>query len=65
MKLTKKQIDIIRENTPKELKGVNTAYTIADFGYYQPSQANWAYHACYVEYKGLRVLVVKVFGEII
>lgn len=65
MKLTKKQIEIIRENTPKELKGVNTAYTIADFGYYRPSWANWPYIACYVKHKGLPILVVKQFGQII
>lgn len=65
MKLTKKQIEIIRENTPEELKGVNTAYTITDFGYYRPRWANWAYHAVYVSYKGVPVLVVKQFGQII
>lgn len=65
MNLTKKQIEIIIENTPRELKGVNMAYTIADFGYYRPSYANWAYHACYIRYKGLMILVVKQFGQIV
>lgn len=65
MKLTKKQIEIIRENTPKELKGVNTAYTFQDFGYYQPSQANWSYQVGYIKYKGVPILVVKQFGQII
>lgn len=64
MKLTKKQIEIIRENTPKELKGLHNSF-IEDFGYYQKSGANWSYLAGYVEYNGLRILVVKVFGEII
>lgn len=65
MKLTKKQIEIIRENTPEELKGSQNFSHIADFGYYQPYNANWSYHAVYVLYKGVKILVVVRFGEIL
>lgn len=60
MRLTKKQIEIIRENTKAELKGKQaTLYTI--LGYYQPSGANWSYQAGWT-YEG--DLVVVRFGEI-
>ena len=68
MKLTKKQIEMIRANTPDEIKGkqvssINEAYGDT-LGYYQPSQANWAYTAQYITYKGAKYLVVTRFGEI-
>lgn len=68
MKLTQKQIEIIRENTPKEIKGkqytnINEAYGDT-LGYYQPSGANWAYTAQYITYKGIKYLVITRFGEI-
>lgn len=65
MKLSKAQIKMIRENTPNELKGRQDLPTLADFGYFMPMGANWSYRAVYVNYNGLRVLVVKQFGEII
>lgn len=64
-KLTKKQIDIIRECTPAELKGSQKYPTVRSFGYFMPSMANWAYCADYVEYNGVLILVVKRFGEIL
>ena len=63
MNLTKKQIDIIIKNTPKALKGKQMSIWTT-LGYYRPSQANWSYHAGYVEYKKQMILVVTVFGEI-
>lgn len=68
MKLTKKQIEIIRANTPEEIKGkqyiyINEAYGNT-LGYYQPSGANWAYTAQYITHKGIKYLVVTRFGEI-
>lgn len=68
MKLTRKQIDIIRENTPKELKGkqassVNEKYGEV-LGYFQPSQANWSYTAQYITVNNIKYLVATRFGEI-
>ena len=63
MKLTKKQIDVIVENTPSELKGFHTAFE-SDLGYFMPSNANWSYRAGYVKHNGVLVVVVKVFGVI-
>jgi hypothetical protein len=64
MKLTRKQIDIIREHTPQELKGKQGYSFVTDFGYYTPSQANWSYLAGYINYNNNYILVVKRFGEI-
>ena len=65
MKLTRKQIDIIRLYTPEELKGTQlkgwAGYTL---GLYTPSGANWSYIAKYIDYNGAPVLVVTRFGEI-
>ena len=65
MKLTRKQIDIIRLYTPEELKGTQlkgwAGYTL---GSYTPSGANWSYIAKYIDYNGAPVLVVTRFGEI-
>lgn len=60
MKLTKKQIDMIRQHTPENLKGkqVTISHTL---GYFQPYEANWSYVAGWT-YDGL--LVVTRFGEI-
>lgn len=68
MKLTRKQINIIRENTPKELKGkqassINEKYGEV-LGYFQPSQANWCYTAQYITVNNIKYLVVTQFGEI-
>lgn len=61
MKLTKKQIEAIRENTRKKLKG--THQNIAtDFGYFTPYGANWSYCAGWT-YGG--DLVVTRFGIVI
>ena len=60
MKLTKKQIDLIRKNTPDALKGTQT--TIRDFlGSFTPSGANWSYYAGWTR-DG--ILVVTRFGEV-
>ena len=71
MKLTKQQIDIIRENTPKELKGRTDLSMIADLGRYQKAGANWSYKAGWVQYLmddieayRTKVLVVMMYGEI-
>ena len=68
MKLTKKQIEIIRKNTPNEIKGMQRANIkaeyLGEFGYYQPSGANWAYIAEYIKYNGQPLLIVTQFGEI-
>jgi hypothetical protein len=65
MKLTRKQIDVIRLYTPEELKGKQASgwsgYTL---GLYTPSGANWSYIAKYIDYNGTPVLVVTRFGEI-
>lgn len=68
MKLTKKQIEIIRKNTPNELKGMQRASIKAEYlgelGYYQPTNANWAYIAEYIRYNRQPLLIVTQFGEI-
>ena len=63
MKLTKKQIDTIIENTPRELDGCHNAFE-CDFGHYMKAGANWSYRVGYVKHDGGMVLVVKVFGLI-
>lgn len=65
MKLTKKQIDLIIANTPAELHGqpVGSCAGI-ELGYNQPAGANWAYHAKYIDYNGIPVLVAIRFGHI-
>lgn len=44
MKLTKKQIETIRRNTPEELKG-KQAHIVETLGYYTPAGANWSWRA--------------------
>ncbi len=63
MSLTKKQIDIIRKNTPEKLKGKQMSLE-QTLGYYRPYSANWSYCAGYVEYKGVMILIVTVFGKV-
>lgn len=68
MKLKKKQIEIIRRNTPAEIVGkqrqhINAQY-IEKLGYYQPTNTNWSYVAEYISYKGQPLLIVTRFGEI-
>jgi len=63
MNLSKKQIDIIIENTPKELKGKHRSFD-SDLGHYMKYGANWSYQAGYVSHNNNQVLVVKVFGLI-
>ena len=60
MKLTKKQIDIIRAHTPESLKGsqVTVSQTL---GFFQPYEANWSYVAGWT-HDG--ILVVTRFGEV-
>ena len=68
MKLTKKQIEIIRRNTPAEIVGKERQHIDAQYieklGYFQPESANWSYIAEYISYKGQPLLIVTRFGEI-
>lgn len=68
MKLTKKQIDLIRSKTPETMKGLQISITTT-LGYYQPKNANWCYIAGWVitlDCLGNEEenLVVTRFGEI-
>jgi hypothetical protein len=63
MKLSKKQIDLIRANTPEKHKGKQTVI-IDSLGYFTPAGANWSYRAGWAEIDGARVLVVTRFGEV-
>ena len=65
MKLTRKQIDMIINNTPAALKSRQIGFQGDIFGTYQISGANWSYIAVYIDYNGGRVLVVKQFGIIL
>ena len=66
MKLTKKQIDTIILYTPAELHGKPVqGWTGYELGYWQPAGANWAYHAQYIEYNSVPILVVTQFGHIV
>lgn len=60
MKLTKKQIEIIRAHTPEDLKGKQDRI-MESLGYYQPIDANWSYCAGW-NYDG--ILIVTRFGEV-
>lgn len=64
MKLTRKQIDLIRLHTPGELKGKQINSSGDTLGLYTPSGANWSYIAKYIDHNGAPVLVVTRFGEI-
>ncbi len=64
MNLTKKQIEIIKNHTPKELRG--KSLSLWDFlGYFTPAGANWSYRVGYVQYKKIYVLVVTRFGQVL
>ena len=68
MKLTRKQINIIRDNTPNWLKGkqasnINEKYGEI-LGFFQPTNANWCYTAQYITVNSIKYLVVTRFGEI-
>lgn len=66
MKLTKKQIDTIILYTPAELHGQPVqGWTGVELGYYSPVNANWAYHAQYIEYNGIPIPVITQFGHIV
>ena len=60
MKLTKKQIELIRSHTPEDLKGKQDRIK-ESIGYYQPREANWSYFAGW-NYDG--ILIVTRFGEV-
>ena len=64
MKLTKKQIETIKANTPEELKGLQV-YLWDTLGYYQKTGANWSYVVGYTTYKGVMLPVVTMFGEVL
>lgn len=63
MKLSRKQIDLIRANTPEKHKG-KQAFIVESFGYFMPACANWSYRAGWAEIDGERVLVVTRFGKV-
>lgn len=63
MKLSKKQIELIRANTPEKYKGKH-ANIVASLGYFMPANANWSYRAGWVDIDGECVLVVTRFGEV-
>ena len=66
MKLTKKQIDLIINNTPAELRRQPVGSCAGpELGYYIPAGANWAYHAQYIDYNGAPILVVIQFGHVV
>ena len=66
MKLTKKQINTIILYTPAELRGKPISGRIGvELGYYQPNNANWAYHAEYIEYNGIPIPVITQFGHVV
>lgn len=66
MKLTKKQIEIIKGNTPKALRGRQIGSMSLDYlGYYQKASANWRYIVGFTEFNGVKVLVVTMFGEVL
>ena len=60
MKLTKKQINMIREHTPEELRGKFDRVEIT-LGHYQKPGANWSYCA---GWNKAGQLIVTVFGEV-
>jgi len=60
MNLTKKQINLIIENTKKELKGTFTSISKI-LGYFQKADANWSYQAGWDHENNL---IVTVFGEV-
>lgn len=60
MKLTKKQIEIIRKQTKKELKGQQKSICVT-LGFFHPSDANWSWVAGWT-FEG--DLVVTRFGEV-
>lgn len=60
MKLTRKQIEIIRSHTPDYMRGKQVKIDDV-LGTFQKSDANWSYIAGWT-YDG--ELVVTVFGEV-
>lgn len=60
MKLTRKQIEAIRDHTPDDMKGKQVRIDEV-LGTYQKSGANWSYIAGWT-YDN--VLVVTMFGEV-
>ena len=62
-KLSKKQINMIIKNTPKELHGksVGDFAIVQELGYYQKEDANWSYRAGWLNNGQL---VVVCFGHI-
>lgn len=60
-RLTRKQINLIVENTPEHLLGTQ-AHIHTTFGAYSPSNANWSYVAGWTADGDL---VVTRFGEVV
>ena len=60
MNLTKKQIEIIKEQTKKELKGKQKSICVT-LGFFTPTNANWSYCAGW-DFEGN--LIVTRFGEV-
>lgn len=63
MKLSKKQIELIKANTPDKYKG-KQAMIVDSLGYFMPAGANWSYRAGWAVFDGVCVLVVTRFGEV-
>ena len=64
MKLTMKQIEKIRENTPAGLSG-KQVHLKDTLGHFTPVNANWSYVAGWIDYDGIPVLVATRFGEVL
>ena len=64
MKLSKKQIEIIRRNTPKALKGrfVRIDTTL---GHFSQTYSSASYTAGYIKYGNRMQLVVTVYGKVV
>lgn len=62
-KLSKKQINMIIENTPKELHGKEVGHfaLVQELGSFQKEGANWSYRAGWLENGQL---VVVCFGHV-
>lgn len=68
MKLTKKQMQKIIDNTPEHLKGLAVGSTalVEELGDYQPQDANWSFRAGWLNSGELVVLQfgTVMFGKI-
>ena len=67
MKATRKEIELIRGNTPQNLRGkeITSFPEGIELGYYMPSTANWRYQIWMILLDGTMSEVVVRFGHII